>query len=332
MDLSNVLGGVWLGQPAWMWLVFVGTVAALLAFDLGVLGRRRGGNGEIGVRRSLLLSLFYIAAAEAFGGWVWLTLGAQSGLEYFTGFALEKALALDNVFVISMIFGALAIPRQYQHRVLFWGILGVLVLRAAMIGLGAALVTQFEWVMWVFAAFLIYSGVRMLLNRDAEEQAPDPARHPLIRALGRLLPITPQLHGDRFMVRLPDAAGRLRRHATPLLVALITVEAADLVFAVDSIPAIFAITKDPFLVYTSNIFAVLGLRALYFALEALLHRFEALKTALSLVLVFIGGKIVYAQFFGKVDAGVSLGVTLALLLGGVLYGLWQTRGRRQPLA
>ncbi|MDO4263556.1 MAG: TerC/Alx family metal homeostasis membrane protein [Deinococcus sp.] len=293
MDLS----GLWLGQPVWMWLVFMVSVGALLAFDLGVLGKRRGGDGTIGVRQSLSLSAFYIAAAALFGGWVWLTLGPQSGMEYFTGFALEKALALDNVFVISVIFGALAIPRQYQHRVLFWGILGVLVLRAAMIGLGAALVTQFDWVMWIFAAFLIFTGIKMLRG-GGQDHAPDPANHPLIRGLARFMPITPQLHGQRFVVDLPDAAGRVRRHATPLLVALLLVEAADLVFAVDSIPAIFAITSDPFIVYTSNIFAVLGLRALYFALEALVHRFEYLAKALSAVLVFIGGKIIYAQFFG----------------------------------
>lgn len=231
-----------------------------------------------------------------------------------------------------MIFGALAIPRQYQHRVLFWGILGVLVLRAIMIGLGAALVTQFDWVMWIFAAFLIFTGIKMLLNKGEEDHVPDPANHPLIRALGRFMPITPRLHGDQFTVKLPDTAGKLRRHATPLLVALILVEAADLIFAVDSIPAIFAITKDPFIVYTSNIFAVLGLRALFFALEALLHRFAALKTALSAVLVFIGGKIIYAQFFGKVPAGVSLGVTLGLLAGGILYSLWKTKNEAKTAA
>ena len=332
MDLNTVIGqswlsGAWLGQPVWMWLIFLVAVVALLAFDLGVLGRRRGGDGTIGVRQSLFLSAFYIAAAALFGAWVWASLGPQSGMEYFTGFALEKALALDNVFVISVIFGALAIPRRYQHRVLFWGILGVIVLRAIMIGLGAALVSEFDWVMWIFAAFLIFTGLKMLRG-GGDDHTPDPDNHPLIKALARFMPITPKLHGDKFLVQLPDPAGKLRRHATPLLVALIMVEAADIVFAVDSIPAIFAITSDPFIVYTSNIFAVLGLRALFFALEALIHRFEALKTALSLVLVFIGGKIIYGQFYDvKVDAGLSLTVTLGLLLGGVLYSLWKTRGQ-----
>ncbi|WP_084049944.1 TerC/Alx family metal homeostasis membrane protein [Deinococcus hopiensis] len=319
---------LWLGKPTWMWAVFAALVAALLAFDLGVLNRRRSGwPQEISVPTSLRLSAFYITVALLFGGWVWATLGAGSGMAYLTGFALEKALALDNIFVISVIFGALAIPRHLQHRVLFWGILGVLVLRGVMIGLGAALVSSFDWVMWVFGAFLLFTGVKLLLNKGEEDHAPDLERHPTVRLVGRVIPISPKLDGERFLARLPDAAGRLRVHATPLLLALLLVETADLVFAVDSIPAIFAITQDPFIVYTSNIFAILGLRALYFALDALLHRFSALKPALALALVFIGAKIFYAQFYGKVPAAVSLSVTLAILGGGVLVSLWKMRGK-----
>ncbi|PNY82057.1 TerC/Alx family metal homeostasis membrane protein [Deinococcus koreensis] len=333
------LDELWLGKPAWMWVMFLVMVVALLAFDLGVLGRRRARRAQaagnpaqveeaqsIGVGTSLKLSAFYIAVALAFGVWVWVTLGAESGLSYFTGFAVEKALALDNVFVISVIFGALMIPRHLQHRVLFWGILGVIVLRGIMIGLGAALVTRFDWIMWVFGAFLLLTGLKLLFNRAAHDHAPDLERHPALRLLRRVLPVSPKLDGQKFLTRLPDAAGRLRLHATPLLLALVLVEAADLVFAVDSIPAIFAITQDPFIVYTSNIFAILGLRALYFALDAMIHRFAALKPALALVLVFIGGKIFYNQFFGKLDPAISLSVTVAILLGGVLVSLWQTRG------
>ena len=319
---------LWLGKPTWMWAVFLTLVAALLAFDLGVLNRRRPGQTqEISVPTSLKLSAFYIAIALLFGGWVWATLGASSGMAYMTGFALEKALALDNIFVISVIFGALAIPRHLQHRVLFWGILGVLVLRGVMIGLGAALVSSFDWVMWIFGAFLLITGVKLLLSKGDDNHTPDLERHPVVRLLGRVMPISPRLDGERFISRLPDAAGRIRAHATPLLLALLMVETADLVFAVDSIPAIFAITQDPFLVYTSNIFAILGLRALYFALDALLHRFAALKPALALVLVFIGAKIFYAQFYGKVPAVISLTVTLAILGGGILVSLWKTRGK-----
>ncbi|MBB5234069.1 TerC family protein [Deinococcus budaensis] len=330
MLAGDVLTTLWLGKPAWMWLIFLVLVVGLLAFDLGVLGRRRAakqaqeGPQEIGVAESLKLSAFYILIALAYGGWVWWALGADSGLAYFTGFAVEKALALDNVFVISVIFAALAVPRHLQHRVLFWGILGVIVLRGVMIGLGAALVSNFDWVMWVFGAFLLLTGVRLLFVKGGHA-APDLERHPVVRALRRVMPISPKLDGEKFVTRLPDAAGRVRLHATPLLLALLLVEFADLVFAVDSIPAIFAITQDPFIVYTSNIFAILGLRALYFALDALIHRFAALKPALALVLVFIGGKIFYNQFFGKLDPAISLGVTLAILGGGILVSLWQTR-------
>lgn len=327
-SLLSLVGNLWLGQPIWMWLVFLVSVVTLLAFDLGILSSKRKSEIEsnpqegMGVSQSLKLSGFYIAAAVLFGVWVWMTLGQQSGMEYFTGFALEKALALDNVFVISIIFGALAIPRAYQHRVLFWGILGVILLRGIMIGLGTALVSQFNWVMWIFALFLIFTGVKLIFNKDDNDpNVSNLEKHPLVKLLGRFVPITSQLQGQKFLAHLPDATGKMRLHATPLLIALVLVEAADLIFAVDSIPAIFAITKDPFIVYTSNIFAVLGLRALYFALEALIHRFATLQTALSLILIFIGGKVIYSQMFSKVDAAISLGVTLALLSGGIIWGL-----------
>ncbi|WP_022803059.1 TerC family protein [Deinococcus ficus] len=333
-DTVEILNLEWLGRPAWMWLIFMALVLGLLIFDLGVLGRRRAGaDGEaqaMTVRSSLKLSAFYIAIALLFGAWVWTALGAESGMAYLTGFAVEKALALDNVFVISVIFAALAIPRHLQHRVLFWGILGVLVLRGIMIGLGAALVTQFDWIMWLFGAFLLLTGVKLLLTKGGHEHAPDLDRHVAVQALRRVMPISSRLDGQKFLTRLPDPTGRVRLHATPLLLALLMIEVADLVFAVDSIPAIFAITQDPFIVYTSNIFAILGLRALYFALDALVHRFSALKPALALVLVFIGGKIFYNQFFGKLDPAISLGVTLVILLGGVVVSLWRTRRGPSP--
>ncbi|KEF35578.1 membrane protein [Deinococcus sp. RL] len=324
MDLWMTL---WMGKPVWMWAVFLLLVLGLLVFDLGVLARRRGARGEeLGVAASLKLSGFYIVVALLYGAWVWTALGAESGMAYLTGFAVEKALALDNVFVISVIFAALAIPRALQHRVLFWGILGVIVLRGLMIALGAALVSQFDWVMWIFGAFLLWTGIKLLRGGGGHAEAPDLERHIAVRALRRVLPLSPQLDGQKFLTRLPDAAGRMRLHATPLLLALLLVEFADLVFAVDSIPAIFAITQDPFIVYTSNIFAILGLRALYFALGALVDRFWGLKPALALVLVFIGAKIFWGQAFGKVDPAVSLTVTLAILGGGVLVSLWRPRG------
>jgi tellurite resistance protein TerC len=332
MDIFAVM---WLGTPAWMWVVFMTLILGLLAFDLGILSRRRkthadGEQGdtpqEIGIAASLRLSVFYISVALLFGLWVWFSLGSQSAVQYYTAFAVEKALSLDNVFVISLIFTALAIPRKYQHRVLFWGILGVIVLRGIMIGVGTALVTGFDWVLWVFGAFLLITGLRLLIQKEKEDTPPDIEKHPVARLVRRVLPVTPELHGQRFLVRVADKLGRVRLHATPLLLALAMVEVADVVFAVDSIPAVFAITQEPFLVYTSNIFAILGLRALYFALAALVHRFEGLKPALALVLVFIGAKIFYSHFFGKLDPVISLGVTLFILAGGILYSLWKTRG------
>lgn len=323
MDTSALmpfLSADFMGKPAWVWLTFVGIVVALLAFDLGVLHKD---DQEIGVRESLLLSAGYIGAALLFGAWVWWYLGAQSGMDYYTGFMIEKSLSMDNVFVIALIFGFFAIPRQYQHRVLFWGILGVIVLRALMIGLGATLVSQFSWVLYLFGAFLVVTGIKMWFIADHQ---PDIANNPLLKFLKRHMRVTDGLRGNAFWVREADpATGRVERFATPLLLALVLVEFVDLVFAVDSVPAIFAITTDPFIVYTSNIFAILGLRALYFALAAMIHRFKYLKYALALVLVFIGSKIFLVGIIGKVPAVISLSVTFGLIAGGVLVSLWKTR-------
>ena len=315
------------GKAAWMWLLFAGIVAALLAFDLGVLHRD---DREIGVRESLLLSAGYIGIALSFGAWVWWYLGAPSGIAYYTGFMIEKSLSMDNVFVIALIFGFFAIPRQYQHRVLFWGILGVIVLRAVMIGLGAALVNHFGWVLYLFGAFLVVTGIKMWLLAD---HVPDIAANPLLKFLKRHMRVTEGLHGNAFWVHKADpASGKMRRWATPLLLALVLIECVDLVFAVDSVPAIFAITTDPFIVYSSNIFAILGLRALYFALAAMIHRFKYLKYALALVLVFIGTKILLAGFIGKFPPAISLAVTFGLIAGGVLVSLWKTRGQARGMA
>lgn len=309
-----------LGHAAWLWLSFIGIVAALLAFDLGVLHRD---DHEIGVRESLLLSAGYIGVAMLFGAWVWWQLGSERGTEYYTGFLIEKSLSMDNVFVIALIFTYFAIPRQYQHRVLFWGILGVIVLRAIMIGLGAALVSQFSWILYVFGLFLVITGIKMWILAD---HMPDIASNPLLKFLRRRMRVTPELAGNAFFVKKPDpATGRVVSWATPLFLALCLVEFVDLVFAVDSVPAIFAITTDPFIVYTSNIFAILGLRALYFALAAMIHRFKYLKYALALVLVFIGSKIFLVGIIGKVPAVISLSVTFGLIAGGVLVSLWKTR-------
>ncbi|HQR52410.1 MAG TPA: TerC family protein [Burkholderiales bacterium] len=309
-----------LGQPFWIWLAFIAIVVALLALDLGVVHRE---DRAIGVVESLWLSAGYVAMGLLFGAWVWWYMGARDGIDYFTGFLVEKALSLDNIFVIATIFSFFAVPRQFQHRVLFWGILGVIVLRGLMIGLGAALLSQFSWILYVFGAFLIGTGIKMLIVSDHK---PDIANNPLLRFLRRHLRVADQHHGNRFFVSRPDpATGRTVRYATPLFLALVLIEFADLIFAVDSVPAIFAITQETFIVYTSNIFAILGLRALYFALAAMVHRFHYLRHALALVLVFIGAKIFLVNFIGKLPATVSLSVTLGLIAGGVLVSLWKTR-------
>jgi tellurite resistance protein TerC len=310
----------WLGQATWLWLAFAGVVVTLLVLDLGVLHKS---DREIGVRESLVMSAFYISVALLFGAGVWWQLGSQAGTEYITGFLIEKSLSMDNVFVIAMVFSALAIPRHLQHRVLFWGILGVIVLRAILIGLGAALVHEFAWILYLFGLFLVFTGVKMWF---AAEHTPSLEDSKVLKWLRGHLRVTEKLEGNAFFVTRPDpVSGQPVRWVTPLFIALCLVELMDLVFAVDSVPAIFAITSDPFIVYTSNIFAILGLRALYFALAAMVHRFTYLKYALALVLVFIGSKIFLVGIIGKIPAAISLGVTFGLILGGVLVSLWKTR-------
>ncbi|SFG39491.1 tellurite resistance protein TerC [Palleronia marisminoris] len=315
---------LFLGKPLWMWLVFLVLVIGLLAFDLGVLHRD---DHEIGVAESLRMSAMYIALGLSFAGFIWWQMDAEATAQYLTAFVVEKTLAMDNIFVIALIFGFFAIPREYQHRVLFWGILGVIVLRGIMIGLGATIVDQYHWVLYVFAAFLVFTGIKMLfVSHDAE---PDLDDNRILKFLKRRMNVTDGLRGQAFFVREPNpTTGRITRYATPLFLALVLIEIADLVFAVDSVPAVFTITTDPYLVYTSNIFAILGLRALYFALAAILHRFAYLKYALSVLLIFIGSKIFVADLMGweKFPPSWSLGITFAILGAGVAFSLWKTGG------
>ena len=305
-----------LGTAVWMWLTFITLVLGLLAADLGLFHR---GAREIGVAESLRLSALYIALGLSFAVFVGYQLGGAAATSYLTAFVVEKSLSMDNVFVIALIFSSLAIPPALQHRVLFWGILGVIVLRGIMIGLGAALVAQYHWVLYVFAAFLILTGVKMLFASENH----DPAANPIVRFLKSRMRLTETLDGEKFFTKRDGV-----RYATPLFLALIMVETADLIFAVDSVPAVFAITSDPFLVYTSNIFAILGLRALYFALSAILHRFAYMKYALSALLIFIGSKLFIADLMNweKFPASISLGVTFGILALGVIVSMWKTRG------
>lgn len=317
------LSADFLGTPAWFWLAFAALVAGLTAFDLGVLHKE---DREMGIGESLKLTAFYIAIALAFGAWIWVERGAALGMQYYTGFFIEKALSIDNVFVISLIFTFFAIPAKYQYRALLWGIIAVIVLRGLMIAGGAALVEQAYWVLYIFAAFLIFTGIKMFF---AGNHNPDIASNPVVRWISSRMRVTKELHAQHFFVKVPDEkTGKMVRAATPLFLALVVINLADLVFAVDSVPAIFAITTDTFIVYTSNIMAILGLRALYFALSAMIHRFYYLKYALAAVLVFIGSKIYVSDFLlggDKFAPGLSLGITAALIGGGVLFSLWKTR-------
>jgi tellurite resistance protein TerC len=321
----------WLDKPIWMWIGFMSIVIALLAFDLGVLNKQ---DRELGIAESLWLSAFYFAISCAYGAAVWWAYstgalktsdGVHAGIAYFTGFFIEKALSIDNVFVISLIFGFFAIPRKYQYRALVWGILAVIVLRGLMIAIGAELVERYSWVLYIFGAFLIATGIKMLIVPEGD---PDISKNPVVRFMRKRMRVTEELHDQKFFVRQPDpTTGKIVLWATPLFLALVVINIADLIFAVDSVPAIFAITTDTFIVYTANIMAILGLRALYFALAAMVHRFHYLKYALAIVLMFIGAKIFWNQIVGKLDPAISLGVTVALIAGGIVYSMWKTRGQ-----
>ena len=304
-----------MGTPLWMWVSFISIVGLMLAADLGLFHKTAS---EIGVAESLRMSALYIALGLGFAGFVGWQMGAGAASSYLTAFVVEKSLSMDNVFVMALIFGGLAIPRTLQHRVLFWGVLGVIVLRGLMIGIGATLVAQYHWVLYVFAGFLILTGIRMLFASESHA----PQDNALVVWVKSRLRMTEGLAGEAFFVRRKGMW-----FATPLFLALIMVETADLIFAVDSVPAVFAITADPFLVYTSNIFAILGLRALYFALSAILHRFAYLKYALAALLVFIGSKLFIADLLGwdKFPASLSLGITAAILTTGMAVSLWKTR-------
>jgi len=328
-------------MPVWVWLAFIAIVITILAIDLGLFHREAH---EPSMKESVVIagSCMTLGFLFSFVVWYLYYTGAATSLDadiasqttasgrawtawelYLTGWVVEQTLAFDNVFVMSMIFTYLAIPPKYQHRVLFYGILGVIVLRALMIGAGAALIHQFDWILYVFSAFLVLTGIKMLVMAD---EKPDLENNPLLKWMRRNMRVTNELHGQNFFVEKVDPkTGKLARFATPLFLALVLIEFADLIFAVDSVPAIFAITQDPFIVYTSNIFAILGLRALYFVLASMVHRFHYLKYALALVLVYVGAKIFVQQFIGKIPPELSLGVTFTLLAGGILFSLWKTR-------
>ena len=296
------------GTPV-LWIGFTAFVLAMLALDLGVFHRRPH---ELRVGEALTWSLVWIALSLLFNLGVYAWFGTERALEFLTGYLIEKALSVDNIFIFLVIFSSFAVPPTLRHRVLFWGVVGALVMRAAFIFLGAALLHRFDWIMYVFGAILVATGIKLLVQRGTQV---DPQRNPLYRAFSRIVPAVPEYRGGRFLVR-----ERGRWHATPLLLVLVAIEATDLVFAADSIPAIFAITADPFIVYTSNIFAILGLRALFFLLAGVVEKFAYLNVGLGLVLAFVGGKMLIVDLY-KVPTVTSLAVIVALIGGSIVASL-----------
>ncbi len=294
------------------WLLWVGFnlfVVAMLALDLGVFHRRAH---AVTLREAAAWSIVWVALALAFNGLIYWMWGYERALEFLTGYLIEKSLSVDNLFVFLMIFSYFAVPNIYQHRVLYWGILGALIMRGAFIATGVALLNRFHWMIYVFGGFLVITGIRLLFSTEKEVE---PEKNPILRVVRRIVPVTSQYHGQSFFVRLEG-----RVWATPLLLVLVVVETTDLVFALDSIPAIFAVTRDPFIVYTSNVFAILGLRALYFLLAGVMDMFRFLQVGLAIVLTFVGCKMLVSEFY-KIPIGVSLGVVGAILATAVLASL-----------
>ncbi len=306
-----------IGSPA-LYAGFTALVAAMLALDLGVFHRKAH---AVRFKEALIWSVVWISMAMAFNVWVGATFGPQKGLEFTTGYLIEKALSVDNVFIFLVIFSAFGVPAAYQHRVLFWGVLGALIMRAGFIAAGAAVMEAFHGIIYVFGAILLLTGIKLLRAGTHEEH---PERNPVFRWLSRVIPSTSAYHGQKFFVRLDG-----RRLATPLFMVLVLIEITDVIFAIDSVPAIFAITGDPFIVYTSNIFAILGLRSLYFCISGFVSRLKYLKVGLALVLIFVAAKMLLSELY-KVPIGLSLGVIAAILGGAIAASLWATRNDPKP--
>jgi tellurite resistance protein TerC len=300
-------------EPIWAWGVFLLVVIAMLMVDLGVFHRKAH---VLSMREATIWSIVWVVVALVFNAIVWVWLGHQKALEFFTGYLVEKALSADNIFVFAVLFNYFAVPPEYRHRVLFWGVLGAIVFRLTFILAGTALLKKFHWVVYIFGIIVIVSGIKLLMRKDEEI---DPERNPVLRLARRFLPITPNYHGQNFFVRLNG-----KFMATPLMLVLLVVESTDIVFAIDSIPAIFAITRDPFIVFTSNVCAILGLRALYFLLEGMIRLFRYLDEGLAVILVFIGIKMLVSEFY-KIPTWVALGFVAAVLAITIALSLMAER-------
>lgn len=304
--------------PVWTWVGFMFLIFALLLLDLLVLAR---GSREISFRQATFLSAFWIILALLFGVAVFAVAGPARGSEYLAGYVIEKSLSVDNVFVFALIFSYFAVPARYQYRVLFWGVVGALILRGVFVLVGAELLESYDWMIYVFGVFLVYTGIRMAFHRDSEVH---PERNPVLLVVRRFVPMTPDFQGEKFFVR---RAGKLL--ATPLFMVIVVVGTTDVVFAVDSIPAIFAITSSSFVVWSANAFAVLGLRPLYFMLAGMIDRFVYLQAGLSVVLVFVGVKFLVSDLVGKVPIWISLPFIATVVTVSIFASLWKTRGRKR---
>ncbi|MCL4305513.1 TerC family protein [bacterium] len=292
------------------WVIFTVGILALLLLDLGVFHKRPH---AVNHKEAMGWVVFWFLLAMSYCGFVWWWKGERTAIEFLTGYIIEASLSVDNIFVFILIFSYFKVPAEYQHRVLFWGIIGALVMRGIMIGVGTALIQNFEWIIYVFGAFLIFTGIRMAVT---DEHGVDPEKNPAVRMLRKFMPVTTKYHGKKFFVMENGV-----RHATPLMVALLVVELSDVIFAVDSIPAVFAVTRDPFVVFTSNVFAILGLRSLYFALSGVMHKFRYLKYGLSIVLTFVGVKMLLGHTAYAIPIGWSLGVVAGVLTTSVILSL-----------
>ena len=306
--------------PLWAWAAVLAVILLMLAIDL--FAHRTA--HVVAVREAAVWSAVWVTLGVAFGAVLWSIYGGEIAGQYFAGYVIEKSLAVDNVFVFAIIFSYFAVPREYQHRVLFYGVLGALVFRGVFIAAGSALIASFAWILYVFGAFLVLTGIRMARTRDEHI---DPSRSLTMRLFRRYVPTTDEYDGHKFVVTR-TVGGVTRRFATPLLAVLVLVEVTDIVFAVDSIPAIFAVTQEPFLVFTSNAFAILGLRAMYFLLADLIHRFVYLKAGLALVLVWVGVKMLLLDVY-KIPTLISLGVVCAIIATAVVASLYVTRNRNE---
>ncbi|MGH7662961.1 MAG: TerC family protein [Gemmatimonadaceae bacterium] len=301
-------------NQTWLWVAFNVFVLGMLAVDLGVFNRKAH---VVSLKEASRWTVVVVALAALFNLGIFLFRGSEAGLEFLTGYLIELALSVDNIFVFILIFSYFRVPPRYQHRVLFWGIFGALIMRGAMIWAGALLIQRFDWVIYVFGAFLVFTGIRMATQ---DETRIEPESNPVLKLVRRMVPVSPAYDGQKFFT-MSDRNGVARRMATPLFVVLILVETTDLIFAVDSIPAIFAVTTDTFLVYTSNVFAILGLRSMYFLLAGIIHRFHFLKLGLSAVLVLVGVKMLVTYIEVHIPIALSLAVIAGVLLASVVASL-----------